>query len=505
MVKSSNESSLEKAPFEQARVIETMTDFNDLIQQLFDADYDTHTRAIIALYDAGKKAVPYLLAVVNNNINPDGQHRVITLLGELQDRRATPKLCELLRQTNTTETKVIILNALNQLDDISCLPTVAQTLHDEDRVVERAVNVLGNYGLPQAIPLLHNLLSHPSASVRRETAIVLGQAYKDPVAVPVLLPDLKSEHLPDQLRALQVLGHLRAEAALPEVIDCFAHPNPTIQAAAATALGQIQSLDVVDVLIERLRFEPAPNVMTAIVTALGEIGEPAATMPLLQLLDEDITVATRRAIAVALGKIGDPMAIDSLRQLIHFDLDFNVQYHAIMSLADIAHPVGIEILRELLKHDNPLLRQAAIRALGLVRDFESIEQIATFLAATDLATVHAAAVALLRMNREYVSEAYERLLTDLFHGDYEVCWFTLHTLESYPDARFTKALAATLDDDDTSTLEMAIGILGEIGDPYVIEKLVPLLKETWAVRRKARLALLKLGYDFEKEWNSHQL
>lgn len=477
-----------------------MTDFSTLIQQLFDTDYNTHTRATIALFDAGKKAVPHLLAVLNDAERTEGQRRVIALLGELQDSRATQALCDLLAHDRSIDTQLTILSALGQLDDIRCLPAVAAQLAGDARTIIRAAAVLGNYGLPQAIPLLQATLSHPDGTVRREVAAVLGLFYKDPVAVPALLPDLTNQNDTHQLRALQVLGHLRAEAALPIVRELLGHANPAIQAAAAYALGQMTDVDAVDLLLARLRAPLDPNVVTAIITALGDIGEPTASMALLAQIDRELTVSARRALAEALGKIGDPMAIETLRQLISYDLDYNVQFQAVMSLADIAHPVGIDVLRELLDHDNPLLRQAAIRALGLVRDFSSGDNIARFLDAKDLATVHTTAVALLRMNRDHVSRAYERLLTDLFHGDYEVCWFTLHTLENFPDGRFTKPLLAALDDDDVSTREMAIGILGDIGDPSAIEALVPLLGDKWAIRRKARLSLLKLGYLFSDEW-----
>lgn len=479
-----------------------MTDFANLIQQLFDADYNTHTRATIALYDEGKRAVPHLLTALDTASNNDAQRRVIALLGELQDRRATDKLCQLLlAPTTTDDSKLTIIVALGHLDDIRSLPAIATRLSDSNRIATRAATVLGHYGLRQAIPHLQAQLSHKDAAVRLEAAAVLGQTFRDPVAVAVLLPALNADTSDtEHLRALEVLGNMQAEAALGRMLDSFMHPNAAIQTAAATALGKIGDKAALDVLLRRLKADIPPHLRTAIITAIGNIGEPSATLPLLELLERTLTVAERRALAAAFGKIGDPMSIDALRELIAFDVDYNVQYQAVIALADIAHPIGIDILRDLLVHDNPLMRQAGITAIGLVRDHSQADKVAAFLDVADMATVHAAAVALMRLNRSHVEPAYQRLLTDLFHGDYEVCWFTLHTLESFPDSRFTKPLIAALDDDDTSTREMAIGILGDIGDPQAISHLVPLLRSKWALRRKARLALLKLGYTFENEW-----
>lgn len=480
-----------------------MTDFATLLAALFADDPKTHTRASLELFDAGKKAVPHLLGVLETT-RAEHRLRVINLLNELQDRRATPALIERLHHDPVPENRRAAAAALRDMDDLDAIPALLACLQDpSEKMRFVAVTALDYYALPTFKPQLYQMLNDPHPPVARLAAAALVKNYRDTAGVAVLQRDVEADDaffaasaLPFVYNALSLLALLRLDTFAARFRTYLAHPTPTLRMAGAIGLGNLGHSEDVPRLVEAFKRESDESVLVALMVALADIGDPLAVGALLKRLHDDFLPATRYQLAGTLGRIGDPIAVEALRQMVETDIDPTVRYQAVLSIADIAHPVAIDLVREYAHHRDPLLRQAAIKGLGLLRDSESAAWLLQRLEAPVRAEAHAAAVSLLRLQGAGRNAAYTRLLGDLFHPDYEVCWFTLHTLEQYPDERFLQPLLAVLEDDDSGTREMAVGVLGSIGDEAAIPRLVPLLQDVWSVRRRARQALLKLGYDF---------
>lgn len=474
-----------------------MSDIQALIEQLFDDNHSVHTRASLLLFDAGKAVVRPLLEVLEGTENPTYRRRILTLLGELQSRKALAVLGKAAQDESSLENRLVAINALGQLDDIRCLAYLKAAAQNPDPLVrQRALAVIGEYGIDYGRVVLLEALDDADSSVVRQAAFGLYDHFRASQALPFLLREAQSSNVQFRYEALRVLGKAQQQEAHPYFVENLQHSSLAVQRVAVYGIGQLGNPDDTKALLHHLERVRNPDLQLALVIALGRLGEAQAVQPLLKLLDDAPIPDTRLQIAVAVGRIGDAMAIEALGNLIDHDFDVNVRFQAVLSLADIAHPIAIDMLHDYLQHDNPLIRQAAIKGLGLVRDSEAISFCLERLEDPDRAIAHAAAVALLRMNQHGADTAFERLIRDLYHADYEVCWFTLRTLEQFPDPRFIQPLIAVLDDDDSGVREIAVGILGQIGDPVAIEHLVPLLGDRWAVRRRARQALIALDYDF---------
>jgi HEAT repeat protein len=95
-----------------------------------------------------------------------------------------------------------------------------------------------------------------------------------------------------------------AQAATGKLLARLKDEHPLVRQAAADALGQLQSIEAVEALIELLH-DPSLDIRRSAAVALGKIGPPAskaseALGKAVTDLDEDV----RLAATVALGQIG---------------------------------------------------------------------------------------------------------------------------------------------------------------------------------------------------------
>lgn len=492
---------------------------SDLIQQLFHKDRSIREQARLAIIDMGKGATDRVLTALHTAV---GQKRLVLLglLGELEDLQATPVLIDALRNGPMAPFRVAAAEGLAKIDDVSALDALLDALLDRDTTVKiAAIRALGDYGIPRAIEPLRVMLSFETA-VAQEAAWVLGGTFKDQNAADFLL-----EH-PHSARSIDILGQLRERRATQVLVPLLQDPEPQLRAAASIALGHLNVESSVSTLLQILKEDEnemvraavatalgsiteqrsiAPlkealhdhhTVQLAAITALGHLGDGSSIVPLLGLLQSNIPPQTRLAIVKSLGLIGDPAVIPALELVMNHDRDYAVQFGAALALADVAHPNALEVLRNNLRHPNPLLQEAAAKALGLVRDPEAIVPL-TGLLKERHPVRQAAAVALLRINIDQQNEALGTLISDLYHPEYDVCWFTLNTLVLFPDQRFVEPVRAVLTDMEPNTRALAAKVLGHIGDEAVIPDLVPYLADLdWSVRRAARLALIRLNHPF---------
>jgi len=145
--------------------------------------------------------------------------------------------------------------ALNQLSDYKeeadlVLPVLTQALqHTNVLVGIRAARALRAVH-PQAdeIPAVQKVLLNgtraPQADVRREAAINLGYAGRDPaVVLPVLIELLKDSAEEVRMGAARGLPGLRTNAtpAVPALREALADPSLIVRTEASNALKQIEA------------------------------------------------------------------------------------------------------------------------------------------------------------------------------------------------------------------------------------------------------------------------
>lgn len=263
---------------------------------------------------------------------------------------------------------------------------------------------------PAAVPLLVTAMKDAAEPVRREAvlALALSGAAAD-AAAPVVLDLAQQDELVVRAAALATLRRLRVSpaAAIPAVLRNL----PDLAVAAADALAAVTP-EAVALLRARLA-DPEPDVRRGAAEALGRLGKRAvnAREALIEHLD-DADEGVRRAAARALAKVGRSQALLEQVAARARSVDVSARRHAMAAMAELtldccanrpaevpqtllagladadatvrgAAIVGLEgpafqgasgagkravaKLLHLGRDPNPLVRAAALRALGRIR------------------------------------------------------------------------------------------------------------------------------------------
>jgi hypothetical protein len=125
--------------------------------------------------------------------------------------------------------------------------------------------------------------SNPQMAVRVAAAKLLGRL-GDPEAVEPLMQVLR--------------GTLLGPYPLVFFLRLISDRSSSLRAAAASALGEIGSLDGAALLLSSSRYDPSPEVNTAAEAALARIGAPAV---IVRLAQPDVTGYINRALASGLS------------------------------------------------------------------------------------------------------------------------------------------------------------------------------------------------------------
>ena len=314
-------------------------------------------------------------------------------------------------------------------------------LRSSDEETRRAaVAALSSGGGEEALRLLVEALGDESWRVRKEAA-------------------LQAAGWGDPGRAAEVLVESLAER------DNVGRRNAVVE--VLSRLGQVALAPLLASLAQ------APEHRKLIVDTLGMLADHRATPALIRSLDdEDANV--RAASAESLGRVGGPDAEAALAaHLEKSDLLFALA--CLEALNALGARLATARLIPLL--DTPVLKPAALIALGHSHDPAAAEPIIRFLADRSRAVREAATVALDRLHesllpdtRESVSKAVARHL----HEDAEAL-LVQALLEGLPP---TRRAAAT--------------VLGLTGRPAAVRPLVLALGDP-AVEEAAGAALLRLG------------
>jgi HEAT repeat protein len=252
-----------------------------------------------------------------NYANYDEYATVISILGDISNKRATQFILVALKDKNADVRK----------KSAEALGKIGGT----------AVEPLEKMGEPTVESLIHALKDEID-DVRFEAAEALGKI-RDERAVEPLIQALKVEGESCGIlkKAAEALGKI-GEPAVESLIQALRDDDITVRYLAARTLGEIKDERAVEVLIPALKDEGSiignhiSYVRVKAAEALGKIGEPAVELLIQALNDDDNNV--RYLAAWALGEIRDKRAVESLNQLLN-DSDANVRETAKESMKKI--------------------------------------------------------------------------------------------------------------------------------------------------------------------------
>jgi HEAT repeat protein len=205
---------------------------------------------------------------------------------------------------------------------------------------------LSSFPSPEAIPVLHKLLSDPRAEVQL-AAISSWSRQRDPVVQETLLELLRFRSEDDRLRA-QVVAELRdhpSEEAQDILVGLLKDPNARVRANAIEALaGYEYGVQKAVRLFQPLTHDGAARVRGNAVLALSLTHPPLATEALLEMFD-CYEAPIRQAAAYCAGMIQSGRATERLALMMRTEQNQEVLGTAIRALSRIRGDRAQEILR----------------------------------------------------------------------------------------------------------------------------------------------------------------
>lgn len=477
-------------------------------------------------------------------------------LGNLGDARVVQDLLASLNDNTTDLFRFNVLAAIGKLAEPGPLPEVIHTLAGNELLQKAVYECLGSIADESALPLLMEGLASGRKSCRNAAIIALQRVYSRAGigsdarhTIELSLNCLKgSDQVPALIHSFDVKDPKLAEALI-EILDIIgdkrsvdvllaAFGNERLSSPALRALKHLGP-DGIDALIGR--FATTDEVSRSAICAL--IGECAYRNGSAVLRDalNDKSATVRRATATAIGKLGLTDCIPGIVSLLS-DADQQVRNAAVSCLEALAliNRTGIQAVARqlgdsdqpeqrrnasllfaalgdgdrltlLVKDEDPLVRQAAVAAVGKLHLPTSAGTIVIALSDEDPDVRIAAAEALAHVGDVKVITALTHALIDddvwvqcaVLKSLVSICpeetlnavksVFTnaeglllitcLKLLEDMNDASALDLVERALDNNDEEVVTLALSIIGR----HAPERIVPqaefiLRHRNWDVR-----------------------
>jgi HEAT repeat protein len=358
---------------------------------------------------------------------------------------ATEMLIEALGQNLSLESKQELILVLGNLKD--------------SRAVKPLEDILNNY-------TLHSLAVWKIEELT-EYAIMALDLIGDAQAIPALL------------RTVVDNSRLSKRIGLPPSSIAISIHNAALQSLTAHGTG------VIDMLLEMAKPVPYGNLKQPLlndkeaISVLQELGNFAINSIVPILSDKD---SQRLKQAVMILRTLDWQPKDQTQHLLCKIVSEDRQ------TPENYEETAIEPLINLLSHPNSEVRRKCAEVLGKLRDPRSVEVLATVLEDKESSVVLAAAISLGKIGD------VPTLMGLLSHPNSVVRRKCAEILGELQDPRNADALAAVLEDKESSVVLAAAISLGKIGDVRAMETLLKWIESEQHGRGKAELVRFVLKH-----------
>ena len=341
--------------------------------------------------------------------SPDVLYRVLVALEKLKGEAGVLPALKEATKTNTTQVRIHAAKLIGQLKAEEGIDEVIRLLADSNSYVTsaagKALVEIGDASIP---PLLEILDTRARDVIPRGDSEFV-QEYQYIANVFIDDARLQKRRISAQALAIEVLGTLRARAAIPRLINllenddlrlsalnalvamgtaatpylypALEHDSEKIRISIAEALSLIQDRRTIAPLVAALGSEnQRKEVKAHAAKALGLMrarGPNNSAIPALtHALRLDETTATNAAVALGLINVSSDEAI---RGLVSMAMDKQqretVRTTAITSLGQLKSAQVVQSLMLLVLSDDtsPVIRKAAVSALGEIQSNESVD------------------------------------------------------------------------------------------------------------------------------------
>lgn len=154
------------------------------------------------------------------------------------------------------------------------------------------------------------------------------------------------------------------------------HADPRVRIQAADALGQVSAAYVerAQVALRPLLRDERADIRYTVALSLGELKDQSSLPALIEQMEGDGNPLARQAAVIALGLIGDSQATTPLIKALRHGTP-EVRFQATISLAQINPQVAPEHLRKALRDEDAEVRTSAITALADLGDPQASQTI----------------------------------------------------------------------------------------------------------------------------------
>jgi HEAT repeat protein len=440
---------------------------------------------------AGKVIIPCvsLILIVSAALVPGSLLKVIAAertIEELQTdlRSADPTV----RRKAATE-----LGKTKSRDAVPPLLAAANDKHVEVR--EEVVKSLGLLKDHDAITILLTTINDPADSVREESIIALVNLYADRDASFAMTRIAKKVYrrinpFSDQVGKDPMVIEAYVKVA-PMVIDSIAErlvdSSPAIRVDAAKALGILRAQPAIPKMLEAMKTGDS-NLKIAILRSLYKIRDASVDQPLLSYLN-DSDKDVREETILTLGLLKSKQALPALKRIYDQNPDTKLRLKAFQALALIGDPSLLELFERNLKDPDKSYRLYAAEGIARAGESSQVEAVSkTFIHEKDLGVQLALSYALYELGRkEFIEKLIEGLSERMYHEQ-----VTTYFIEM--GRPLSTELIRYLNHENAVVREKLCYVLGMIGDSSTIEQLKPMLRDSnGAVVSEAALAIRRLG------------
>ncbi|HEX5521801.1 MAG TPA: HEAT repeat domain-containing protein, partial [Longimicrobiaceae bacterium] len=376
------------------------------------ASPDAARCVIDALDDAGDADRAGLLLVLGW-LDADGAEPVVARLleqpatrgmaADFLTRRGESAVGPLLRAlaSGDDNTRKAAAAALGRIGAAAAVQPLLALLQGAPDVAVIAAGALGSIGDPRALDGLIECLTHSHAALRRSAAAAIDSIGHADLSdrVRALLAD-PSPNVREA--AVAIAGYFGFADCLPGVLACCDDDDAGVRRAAVEQLAQFDDPRALAALTAALD-DGAPPLRAAAARALAHVDVPEA-LPRLRAACRDADPWVRYYAARSAGHHQRPELAPDLLALAREDAVPPVRIAAVEALTEIGAPEVISVLRPLSAADDPMIAQAALAALGRLRDPAALPTLLGALASSEPLRQRAALDAL---DGSYVAPASE--------------------------------------------------------------------------------------------------
>jgi eukaryotic-like serine/threonine-protein kinase len=349
----------------------------------------------------------------------------------------------------------------------SAIEPIVQALATADKKETLAyVEILSKLIDIKTLPQILRMMSEGSSRAVAGLAWALSSSKSYPASA--LLDALSKPDMPKP-SIIEVIGAQKARFTVRELLAAAYNQEANEKAALFKIIGDIADESSIGDLITRIEGKD-PVARMHIITVLSRFDKPVVHAAIQAQL-KDPNKFIRSAALSALARMNGQIDIKLLCGLLR-DPEIEVQNKAVEVVIKANHPETIKHLVEVLKDENEYARRAAVEVLNAVGNSKSVKYLLEVIADSDWWVRTRAADALGKIGGPRVVEAVLELIKD---DNQDIRRAAIEILNQTKDERAVAQLIEATRDADWWVSERAVDALAEIGSVKAVPRLVDML------------------------------